>query len=316
MENKELSQLKQAYDDIEIPEELAVVTLKAIERGKRERQNVKEKRRNRWLKLVGASAAAALVLFVISVNTMPAFAKQIEEIPVLGRLVKILQFNQGSARGGELQGGTDVSLISLRQQGNSDVIMLNFTKTSEQNKAREKATLFNVKFSEYPDTMTFSVFDARAFSALTDLATLKNSRYIDDAYQLITYDDTTIRFNVTFNETVTYEVREYGDPAQVVIIITPVSRGDEGRQPVYSLRTASHPFGSAQATAEEALFDWENVRILKDREGEYFVEVGYYASEDEAHRMLQKLKEQGRTSEEWYVEQREYMQLPKMIPAT
>ncbi|WP_244562990.1 DUF4179 domain-containing protein [Paenibacillus uliginis] len=300
--------MKQTYHDIEIPAELAAVTQQAIERGKSQRKRTIT--RNRWMKTMSASTAAVLAIFVISVNTMPAFANSLEDVPGLGKLVKILQFNKGSAEGGTIQDSTDVSFITLRQQGSNETITLNFTK---QNQTQEKVNAFHVKFTEYPNTMTFSVGGARAFSAVKDFETLKKSEYIQDAYEIITLDDSLIRFNVTFNKAITYDVKEYADPAQVVITITPDDAKEKQRQPVYSLRTASHPYGETQGAAEEALLGWENIRILKDREGTFFVEAGYYATETEARAKLKQLEEQGVIGERMYVEEREPMQLPMVI---
>lgn len=306
--DKKLSRLKQAYHDIEIPAELAAVTQQAIERGKSQRKRTIT--RNRWMKTMSSSTAAVLALFVISVNTMPAFASSLEDVPGLGKLVKILQFNKGSAEGGTIQDSTDVSFITLKQQGSNETITLNFTK---QNQTQEKVNAFHVKFTEYPNTMTFSVGGARAFSAVKDFETLKKSEYIQDAYEIITLDDSLIRFNVTFNKAITYDVKEYADPAQVVITITPDDAKEKQRQPVYSLRTASHPYGETQGAAEETLLGWENIRILKDREGTFFVEAGYYATETEARSKLKQLEEQGVIGERMYVEEREPMQLPMVI---
>jgi hypothetical protein len=307
LDNK-LDPFKQAYQEIEIPDELAAITQQAIERGKLERKRTQT--RNRWMKRVSVSAAAVFVLFTISVNTMPAFASSLENVPGLGKLVKILQFNKGRAGGGTPQDAIDVSFITIQKHGNTESIILNFT---QDNQAQQQASSFHVSFTEYPNTMTFAVGGARRFSAVKDFQTLKQSPYIQDAYEIISLDDSLIRFNVTFNDAVLYEVKEYAEPAQVVITIAPDTTNTGERQPVYSVRSASQPYGEAQGALEEALLGEENVRILKDQEGRYFVEAGYYGTKAEAEAALKQLKEQFGVGEPLYIEKREYLQIPAAI---
>ncbi|UHA74893.1 DUF4179 domain-containing protein [Paenibacillus sp. 481] len=313
MDNQnELERLKKSYHEIEIPDELATVTLKGIERGKQHRNRVKG--RSRWVTRVGVSAAAVLAVFTISVNTMPAFAASLEDVPGLGKLVKILQFNKGSAQGGKIQESTDINFITLNKQDNSDSIVLNFAR---DNKAQQEASYFDVRFTEYPNTMTFTVGGARKFSAVKDFETLKQSKYIVDAYEIVSADDTMIRFNVTFKEPVAYEVKEYKDPAQVVITLTsdPKKSGasSENQPPVYAVRTASHVYGEAQSVAEETLIDVANVRVLKDKQGTYFVEAGHFKTEAEALAHMKQIKSDYGITEPLFIEQREYLQIPEAI---
>ncbi|WP_019910643.1 hypothetical protein [Paenibacillus sp. HW567] len=159
-----------------------------------------------------------LISFTISINSLPAFAESLEQVPVLGKLVEVLQFTGGSAGGGTIQDGADVKFITLKTRGESDQLVLDFASPDE---GQTMASSYNVKFTEYPYTMMVTVSGARKFSAARDLETLKNSRYVRDAYPLITLDDSAIRFNITFKEPVAYEVKEYKDPAQVVITLKP-----------------------------------------------------------------------------------------------
>lgn len=308
--DKQLEHAKQAYDNIEIPEELSAMMQQAIERGKLHRK--RKRTRNSWIKRASAFAAAVFALFTISVNTMPAFASSLQDIPGLGKLVKILQFNQGSAGGGTIQDGTDVNFITLNKQGNAESIILNFT---QNNQIQQVANSFNVKFTEYPNTMTFAVGGARKFSAVKDFETLRQSNYIQDAYEIISLDDSLIRFNVTFKESVAYEVKEYKDPAQVVITLTPNAKSNVDRAPIYSLRSASYPYGEVLGSLEEQLFGLESVRMLKDRHGTYFVEAGYYKTEAEALVQMKQIKEQFGIEEPLYIEKRDYTQIPESITA-
>jgi hypothetical protein len=304
--DKQRERLQQAYDDIEIPKELSSVVRKGVERGKQQRRKNSVARRS--LKWSGSAAAAVLISFTISVNTLPAFAESLEQVPVLGKLVEVLQFTHGSADGGTIQDGVDVDFITLKTQGESDQLILNFANPDED---QTMASSYNVKFTEYPYTMTLSIGGARRFSAAKDLETLKGSRYVQDAYPLITLDDSAIRFNITFKEPVAYEVKEYKDPAQVVITLK--QGAAEKAAPVYSLRTSSQPSGETLAIAEETLSGVEGLRMLKDQEGLFLVEAGYYATEAEALEQMKRIQAEYGFAEPLFVEKRSSEQVPQSI---
>ncbi|WP_028594679.1 DUF4179 domain-containing protein [Paenibacillus assamensis] len=353
--NKDLERLKKDYQNIEIPDELTSVTRQALERGKRERERLKQASyhdvsyghidnqgldtksgsiqmnredrnyqqrsgklqrqrallRNRWAKRIGASAAALFVLFTISVNTMPAFASSLENIPGIGKLVKVLQFNKGEAEGGQITDSTDIYAIGLHEKGDSDQITIRF---QQNNREQDVASYFHVTHREFPNTMTFAVGGARNFSAEQDLATLKKSKFVQDAYMIISPDDSLVRFTIVFKQPVAYEVKEYQQPAEVVLTL---KQGDaiNELEAVYSVRTASHPFGEEQSMMEEKLLEQEHVRILKDSAGTYLVEAGYYPTKEEAQAQLRKLEEQHGLQGQLYVEERTLLHTPALIRA-
>lgn len=262
------------------------------------------------LKWTGSVAAAVIISFTVGVNTVPAFADSMNDVPVLGKLVRVLKFTDGSAGGGTIQDGVDVNFISLKHQKNSDQMILNFANSDN---TQDLASSYNVKFTDNPSTMTVTVSGARNFSAIKDLETLKRSKYVLDAYPLITLDDSMIRFNVTFKEPVAYEVKEYKDPAQVAITLMD-KKGDVGEgASIYSLRTVSAPSGESQGMAEEMLFGLKDVRVLKDQKGLFLVEAGYFNSEAEALAQLEKIQTEYGISDLLFVEKRSSQEIPQSI---
>lgn len=305
--DKQLERLQQAYNEIEIPKELSFASRKGIERGKQYKQNSGSAKRG--LKWAGSAAAAILITFTVGVNAVPALASSLDDIPVLGKLVSVLKFTEGSAGGGTIQDGVDVNFISVKQLGNSDQLILNFANPDA---SEQSASSYNVKFTDNPSTMTITVSGARRFSAAKDLEILKSSRYVQDAYPLITLDDSTIRFNVTFKEPMDYEVKEYKEPAQVAITIK--EKGEEVKvASIYSLRTVSQPSGESLGIAEEMLYGLENVRILKDQQGLFLVEAGYFNSEKEALAQLQLIQTEYGVGDLLIVEERSTQQIPESI---
>ncbi len=320
MDNR-LERLQQAYSDIEIPEELSLASRKGIERGKQYKQDqshqldnqtkqVKRGTNMSGLKWTGSVAAAILISFTVGVNTVPTFADSLHDVPVLGKLVSVLKFTDGSAGGGTIQDGVDVNFISLKQDKNSDQMILNFANSDN---TQDLASSYNVKFTDNPSTMTVTVSGARNFSAIKDLETLKQSKYVQDAYPLITLDDSAIRFNVTFKEPVAYEVKEYKEPAQVAITLKD-KKGDLGEgTSIYSLRTVSEPSGESQGMAEEMLFGLKDVRVLKDQKGLFLVEAGYFNTEAEALDQLKKIQTEYGIGDLLFVEKRSSQEIPQSI---
>ena len=84
MNNKEFKNLKDTYMNIEIPDNLDEVVNDALNN-----KSIKIKRKtiNRW-----SSVAASVCVVVGAINLSPAFANTLEEIPVIGNVIKIINF--------------------------------------------------------------------------------------------------------------------------------------------------------------------------------------------------------------------------------
>ena len=103
-----LDDIKGAYDNIQVPVELKERVLQSMERGKKgcvwrkkknpEKRLPEKSERNQkkghllpFVRVAEAVAAAVAVL-VISVNVSPTVANAMEQVPVLGAIVKIVNF--------------------------------------------------------------------------------------------------------------------------------------------------------------------------------------------------------------------------------
>lgn len=84
--DKKLEKLKADHQNIPIPDELDFVVEKALKQGRK-------KRKNHGLKWI-SGAAAAVVLFTAGINTSPAMANALADVPVVGRVVKVLTFTE------------------------------------------------------------------------------------------------------------------------------------------------------------------------------------------------------------------------------
>ncbi|CAH1203573.1 Anti-sigma-V factor RsiV [Paenibacillus allorhizoplanae] len=101
--DEKLEQMKQTYMDIPIPAELDFIVNQAIN------QHRKKPRTN--LKWMTAIAAAAIV-FVAGLNTSPAFAHSLADMPVVGKLIKVLTFREYLYDDGTHQAKVEVPIIT------------------------------------------------------------------------------------------------------------------------------------------------------------------------------------------------------------
>lgn len=80
--DKKLEKLKEEYKNIPIPDELDFVVEKAL------KQKQKKNPLHKWV--IGAVAAVALLM--TGINTSPAMAHALADIPVVGNVIKVLTF--------------------------------------------------------------------------------------------------------------------------------------------------------------------------------------------------------------------------------
>ncbi len=91
----QMEQAKQEYEGIEIPEELSAKVKEIMEHHGNKKGTVIFMRR-KVLQRTAACAAAAVLVFAVSVNTSTAFAKTMDGVPVLGSLARIFTFRSYS----------------------------------------------------------------------------------------------------------------------------------------------------------------------------------------------------------------------------
>ncbi|MEA4828042.1 MAG: hypothetical protein VB130_15660 [Clostridium sp.] len=302
--NNKIEDLKNKYDALEIPAELDEYIKKGIEKGKSEMR--KKKIRTRWTK-GAASVAAAAVVFTIGINTMPVFASSMSNVPGIGKLVKVLQFNKGIGLGGTITDGSDVKSITSQKNNASETLTINFSK---DNASSDTVPHYKVDYKKYPYTMIFTVSGARNISAEKEFEALKQNKFVSDVYKIITLDDSMVRFNVVFNTPVKFEVKEYKEPAQMVINLT--KDKETLQQPIYAVRSASYPNGEQIGSIEEQ-FSSDGARILKDEKGTFLVDMGAFNSENIAKEKIVELNKKYSNNTKFYIEKRNATDIPKAI---
>ncbi|GGH50557.1 anti-sigma-V factor RsiV [Paenibacillus silvae] len=117
-----LNRMRREYESIPIPDELNEMVNRTIAS---RRTKIKAMP---WL----VSAAAACILLSVGVNTSPAFAKALSEVPVLGQIVKVITIREYT----EQNENTDVNLKTpgIAGTGNPELEHSLNTKYLEENK--------------------------------------------------------------------------------------------------------------------------------------------------------------------------------------
>ncbi len=98
MKNKKLEKLNENYNNIEIPENLDYVVNETLNK----RKPVNKK----WL-----SSAAVMAILVGGINLSPAFANTLEQIPVVGNIIKVVRLSNYNLNENGFEVSIDVSKV-------------------------------------------------------------------------------------------------------------------------------------------------------------------------------------------------------------
>ena len=150
---KELEKSKETYESIVIPKELEGKVQEAIEasRRKREKRLAKNRCRKLYRWAVGI-AAAFTVATTIGLNTSEAFAMEVQKIPVIGELARILTIRSYEKTEGDTQIAAEIPGVDLGEDGQklSEEVNAQIEKMTAQyeSEAVERAEEYKKAFLE------------------------------------------------------------------------------------------------------------------------------------------------------------------------
>lgn len=301
-----MSNYKDKYNEIKIPEELDFVIKKSIKRGKREM--VRKKRKS----FMGSIAIAAsfLLLFVFGLNTSPSFAEAVSKLPGGETMVRVLTFNQqGEIDGGELGDGQDIKDFDTEKEDGWERFTIKLDGGIDG-----VASNFKIIPMSYPHGLLIELSGTRSFTGIDRMPDFSEYELFGSFYRLITLDDQLVRFAMTFNKAVEYEIVEKQNPARIIISVKEDAEAkNEGV--VYSLRTNSYQFGEEIGHIESILkyeLESTNARMIEDAKGYLLVEEGLYQTEAEAVAKMEQLQQLG-IDFNLYIEQRNPFDIPRKI---
>lgn len=275
-------------EDITVPSELDSAIMNGVRRGKN-----KMDKRNKTIKNAGKIAACFVVavgVFATSVNVAPAFAASMEDIPVLGSLVKIFQINKTEVSGGTLNDNSKGE-IYLNRKDVKEQLIINFADS-------ENANLYEAKYEKNPQSITITLPGTRDVTMLSDYKRAQGeSDYIKSVYPLITLDDSIVRYVVEIEDFSNVQVSEYKKPGQIVIEFT--KSDDYPLNDIYSVRSYSYENNEEFAQFEESLQETD-YRILKDELEKRFFEFAQFDNEKDAESFAKKFDKMSTIIEKRY----------------
>lgn len=184
-QEKALKEMKQEYDNIEIPEICMERLQIGIDKAKLEKKRASKKR---VVKNWAVSVTAAAVILVVLPNTNESIALAMEKIPIIGSIVKVVTFNRYEVKKGTMEAKVEVPQIETEKgkeeaegvkivnediKSYTDKLIKQFNKDMEENKEHEaldvsykiitdNKTLFSIKITAL-ETMASSAETVRYY---------------------------------------------------------------------------------------------------------------------------------------------------------
>lgn len=107
-----IEDLKKEYDNMQIPKMAEECVRKGVGQAKREK---KVTRLQNIVKKAGMTAAAAMLVLTVLVNSDPSIASAMEQVPVIGKLAKVVAFRDYQNQTGRSE--ADIKVPQIEQEG-------------------------------------------------------------------------------------------------------------------------------------------------------------------------------------------------------
>lgn len=278
IENK----IKESFDSIPVPDGLDLAIAKSIQRAdadKAKHHKVKNSKMTSYLRPVAAVLGLIIILGTLS-NTSKTFVAAVEDIPIIGYIVKTLTFVDHEASGGQINDGLNLSDMESVSQETTESIFISFTTEDE---TVELASTYAINAYEHPNVLAFTISGIRMMDMLKDFEVISQSSLVEDVYRVITLDDSMVRFNIVLNPKVTYEVIEHASPARLEIKLSTSEAEEAKPATLYNVRSYSYPAGESFAIIEEGLMHSDiDYHILKDTQDSFVYEFGRFETKEQA----------------------------------
>lgn len=113
MNHEKIDKMKQEYEQIEVPEALKMQVEAGIRKGKKDAK----KGSIRFLKVAG-TVAAAMIALVVSVNVSPTITQAMEDVPLLGMIVRVVNFSTYSdvQNDKNMEANVDIPQVAVTNQ--------------------------------------------------------------------------------------------------------------------------------------------------------------------------------------------------------
>jgi len=166
--DKRLEQIKAEYHSIPIPNELDEVVNRAL-------RTQPKKRKIYWN--VSLITAAAAIMLTIALNVSPALASTLSEVPVIGKLVKIITFNEIQ----ETENNSSIEIKTPAIEGLDDKTLENSLNTKYMEESKQLYKEFEESMAALKDGQNGNTAVYSGYEVLTDNdRILSIRRYIEN----------------------------------------------------------------------------------------------------------------------------------------
>ena len=258
---------KDRYAQIEIPAQLGEV----LEEAQR-KAAARNRRTARWRWL--GSSAAALIACLLVLN-IPGVASALSQVPVVGSIVKVLQFGAGGER-------TDGAAVSTVTSENTIRIVF-----GQEGETAASAPSYTVDQREAPKRLIFTFNGVRSFDYDALEQDMMASPLVSDVYRNMILDDSAMRFVVELKEGTRHTLTEYSNPGTLELKLTTEGKTAPPEE-VYYVRSEGMPQGESLAILEEIYID-DDVTFLKTSSGDFAAVIGGFATREEAEQKLAEI---------------------------
>lgn len=205
---KEWFEMKQKYDNLEIPEQGVENMKKRIEQAKLEETKKNDAKRRKVLiyRRVGVCAAAALAAFILIPNVSPHVAMAMEKIPIVGNIVRVITFDRYEFEDGRHYADAEIPQLEVETTPTDDGSTFSVeTQQPDSTSESEIADSVDNINEEITDYITPILND---FQASIDEDTAKT---LNIDYEVVTDTDTwfTLRLNILEIQAGGYQYNKY-----------------------------------------------------------------------------------------------------------
>ncbi|MCI9175368.1 MAG: DUF3298 and DUF4163 domain-containing protein [Lachnospiraceae bacterium] len=184
--NHNLNQIKQDYQNIPIPESLKQQVELSIAKAKADLANNTSPKKPSpsftfWIARGTASAAAAILLLAILANSSASIAYAMEQIPILGAIVKVVTFREYEHRDNKMEADIKIPKLEI--------------KDSEGNLMEDSTQKLNDRIEAYTSEII------AAYEADLKAAGGEGVQAVDLDYEVVTDSDKL--FSIRFHQTIT-----------------------------------------------------------------------------------------------------------------
>ncbi|MEH6941106.1 hypothetical protein [Bacillus sp. JJ722] len=161
------------FDHIKIPDELDQYIDKGIAKGKAYNQSSFSFTKWKYKRFTKIVASITLIgsISLITIANVPVLANELEKIPVVGKLVKVLDFDNGSDSGGNITDGTKIGTQPISE--NKVDIFFELDK-----EVTDFVPYYNVTYREYPYGLAFEFYGVRGFDLKKQKKTCNHYRIL------------------------------------------------------------------------------------------------------------------------------------------